>query len=175
MKRVLILNGEGADLEDFAIRNILEYFGYCVIMCHMGRPQDYFDILGEKEKFDFDYLIIGCHGDDGKIVVPILGDDVYYPNECRKNIGFEELQGKLKVRDKTVICTGCSTGTGDLYKAFVQNNNTFIAPSDYIDGNSDLLFVIHLFHHLKNGLNLKESFNLARAMDSEAGPYNIYY
>ena len=42
MKRVLIINGEGAALENIAIRSVLEYFGYIVTMYNIGRPQDYF-------------------------------------------------------------------------------------------------------------------------------------
>lgn len=38
MKRVLILNGNGTGLESFAIRSVLEYFGYIVIMYNIGRP-----------------------------------------------------------------------------------------------------------------------------------------
>lgn len=92
MKRVLILNSEGAALENIAIRSVLEYFGYIVTMYNIGRPQDYFDVFSEKQNFNYDYLIIGCHGDNGRIIVPILGENVYYPNECRNNIGYEELQ-----------------------------------------------------------------------------------
>lgn len=132
MKRVLILNGEGAALENIAIRSVLEYFGYIVTMYNIGRPQDYFDVFGGKLYFNYDYLIIGCHGDGGKIIVPVLGKNVYYPNECRNNIGYEELQGSVKIKDKTVICTGCTTGDGDLCKAFNRNNNIFVAPADYM-------------------------------------------
>lgn len=100
MKRVLILNGEGAALENIAIRSVLEYFGYIVTMYNIGRPQDYFDVFGGKLYFNYDYLIIGCHGDGGKIIVPVLGENVYYPNECRNNIGYEELQGSVKIKEK---------------------------------------------------------------------------
>ena len=44
MKRVLILNDEGAALENIAIRSVLEYFGYIVTIYNIGRPQDYFDV-----------------------------------------------------------------------------------------------------------------------------------
>lgn len=46
IKRVHILNGNGIGLESFAIRSVLEYFGYIVTMYNIGRPQDYFDVLG---------------------------------------------------------------------------------------------------------------------------------
>lgn len=89
MKRVLILNGEGAALENIAIRSVLEYFGYIVTMYNIGRPQDYFDVFGGKLYFNYDYLIIGCHGDNGRIIVPILGENVYYPKNpamCSRRI-----------------------------------------------------------------------------------------
>ena len=174
MKRVLIINGEGAALENIAIRSVLEYFGYIVTMYNIGRPQDYFDIFSGKQNFNYDYLIIGCHGDNGRIIVPILGENVYYPNECRNNIGYEELQGLVKIKDKTVICTGCTTGAGELYKEFNRNNNIFVAPTDYIEGNGSLLFIVNLFYHLSKGSSFKDSFARASSIDSETKLYKIY-
>ncbi len=175
MKKVLILDDGSVGVESYAIRNVLENFGFLVTMYPIGRPQHYFDIFSEKEKLDYDYLIIGCHGDDGKIIVPILGDEVYYPDECRENLDFEKLQDKVTICDKTIICTGCTTGSGTLYKAFTAHNNTFIAPDDYIEGKSDLLFVIHLFYHLSNDMSLKNSYALASKIDSETKLYKIYF
>ena len=175
MKKVLILDDGSVGVENYAIRNVLESFGYLVIIYPIGRPQHYFDVLGEKEKLDYDYLIIGCHGDNGKIIVPVLGEDIYYPDECRVNLGFEELQEGVTIRNKTVICTGCTTGSGMLYKAFADNNNTFIAPSDYIEGKSGLLFVVNMFYHLSNDVSLEDSYILASKIDSETALYKIYF
>lgn len=174
MKRVLILNGDGTALENIATRRALEYF-YCIAtMFNIGRHQDYLDVFCGKRNFNYDYLIIGCHGDDGKIIVPILGENVYYPNECRNNIGYEELQGLVKIKDKTVICTGCTTGAGELCKEFNRNNNIFVAPTDYIEANCSLMFIVNLFYHLSNGLSFKDSFAIASAIDSETKLYKIY-
>ncbi len=174
MKRVLILDDGSVGVESYAIRNVLEGFGYLVTMYPIGRPQHYFDVFSKKENFDYDYLIISCHGDAGKIIVPVLGNNVYYTDECRENLGFEELQGKIAIRDKTVICTGCTTGSGALYKAFTCHNNTFIAPIDYIEGKSDLLFVVNLFYHLSNDKSLEDSCDLAKKIDDETGLYKMY-
>ena len=174
VKRVLILNGNGTGLESFAIRSVLECFGYIVTMYNIGRPQDYFDVFGGKQNFNYEYLIIGCHGENGRIIVPILGENVYYKNECRNNIGYEELQGLVNITDKTVICTGCTTGAGELYKEFNRNNNTFVAPTDYIEGSSSLLFIVNLFYHLSGGVSFKDSFAIASTIDSETKLYNFY-
>ena len=175
MKKVFILDDGSVGVENYAIRNVLESFGYLVTIYPIGRPQHYFDVLGEKEKLDYDYLIIGCHGDNGKIIVPVLGEDIYYPDECRVNLGFEELQEGVTIRNKTVICTGCTTGSGMLYKAFTDHNNTFIAPSDYIEGKSDLLFVVNMFYHLSNDVSLEEAYSLASKIDRETALYKIYF
>ena len=175
MKKVLILDDGSVGVENYAIRNVLESFGYLVTIYPIGRPQHYFDVLGEKEKLDYDYLIIGCHGDNGKIIVPVLGEDIYYPDECRVNLGFEELLEGVTIRNKTVICTGCTTGSGMLYKAFADHNNTFIAPSDYIEGKSDLLFVVNMFYHLSNDVSLEDSYILASKIDRETALYKIYF
>ena len=126
MKRVLILNGESTNTENYAIRDVLENFGYMVTMFNIGRPQDYFDALNEKINIDYDYLIIGCHGDDGKIIVPVLG------------------------------------------------NNIFLAPYDYIDGKSDLVFVINLFYYLSSNYSLEDSYNFASKIDEETKIYKFY-
>lgn len=175
MKKVLILDDCSVGVENYAIRNVLESFGYLVTIYPIGRSQHYFEVLGEKENLDYDYLIIGCHGDNGKIIVPVLGEEVYYSDECRGNLGFEELHGKVTISNKTVICTGCTTGSGALYKAFTNHNNTFIAPSDYIEGKSDLLFVVNMFYHLSNSISLEDAYRLASKIDSETALYKIYF
>lgn len=174
MKKVLIINGESTNTENYAIRDVLENFGYIVTMFNVGRPQDYFDILSQKIKFDYDYLIIGCHGEEGKIIVPILDDDIYYKDECRTNIGYNELKGSVSVKNKTIICTGCTTGSGNLYKVFTKNGNVFIAPYDYIDGKSDLLFIVNLFYYLSCNNSLQKSFDLANKIDLETNIYRLY-
>ena len=119
-------------------------------------------------------MIIGCHGENGKIIVPVLGEKIYYQNECRNNIGFEELQNAVSIKDKTIICTGCTTGSGELHKVFTNNNNSFIAPDGYIEGKSDLLFIINLFYNLSNNMSLKDSFENASKTDSETGLYKLF-
>ena len=174
MKKVLILNGEATGGQCFAIRSALECFGYLVTLYPIGRPRDYFDVFGGKIPLDYDYLIIGCHGDNGKIVVPVLGENVYEIDECRGDLGFAELKGKVGIRDKIILCTGCSTGKGALSKAFTEGHNLFLAPTDDIEGTSDLMFVISLFYHLSSGKSLEESYDLASRTDSETALYQLF-
>ena len=55
-----------------------------------------------------------------------------------------------------------------------RNNNIFVAPTDYIEANSSLMFIVNLFYHLSNGLSFKDSFAIASAIESETKLYNFY-
>lgn len=48
MKKVLILDDGSVGVENYAIRNVLESFGYLVTIYPIGRPQHYFDVFGKK-------------------------------------------------------------------------------------------------------------------------------
>lgn len=50
----------------------------------------------------------------------------------------------------------------------------YIAPSDYIEGDAALLFVIHLFYQIKKGCSVVDASNHARRLDSECGLFNLY-
>ena len=70
--------------------------------------------------------------------------------------------------------SGTSIGA-NIREAKYAHSNTFIAPSDYIDGKSDLLFVINLFYHLSNNMNLDVAYTLARKINNETKLYKIYF
>ena len=61
MKRVLIINGDGTGLENFAIRSVLECFGYIVIMYNIGRPQDLLSITCKTMFFNQELKIDILH------------------------------------------------------------------------------------------------------------------
>jgi len=49
-----------------------------------------------------------------------------------------------------------------------------MAPYDYIEGKSDLLFIISLFYYLSFNYSLQDSYNLANKIDSETNLYKFY-
>ena len=175
-KNVAIICIEGGN--DEALRQALEYFGYLVVMYKVGRPQHFIDILSGKTIMPFDYMIISCHGEhdkqNGEIVMPELGEDIYFPDEPRGNFGLNEIDKYLTLKDTCIICTGCATGHEDMAKAFAKNNNIYIAPNDYIEGDSDLVFVVLLFYYLCSnihGLDIETAYKKASLLDSETSLY----
>ena len=173
MNKVLIVDMCDTGGEREAIRQSLERFGYTVLVKPVGRPQDFIDILQGDLLFDADFVIFSCHGENGKIIMPTLAEHVYYPDEPRGDFGAEEIEKYCNLKGKVIICTGCATGRKSLADAF-SRKNTYIAPTDYIEGDSVLMFIIRMFYELKNRKDLSSAFETAREMDSETELYALY-
>jgi len=171
-KTVAIINIESGNEE--ALRQMLEYFGYTVVMYGIGRPQHFIEILEGKMLTNFDFIVISCHGEDGEIVMPELAEYIYYPDEPRGNFGFNEISKYLALKNTCIINTGYTTGDENLAKAFAKNNNTYIAPTDYIEGDSTLMFAVLFFYYLCaniHKLDVEAAYKKASSLDSETNLY----
>jgi len=168
-KTVAIISIEGNSGDE--LRRVLEYYGFIVVMHYTGRPQHFIELLQGKMITKFDFIIIDCHGDDGKIIMPELGEDIYFQDEPRGNFGADEISKYLTWKDTCIIINGCSTGTDGMAKAFVKNNNIFLAPNDYIEGNSDLVFGVLFFYHLTHGFEIESAYKKASSLDGQTGMY----
>ncbi len=174
MKNFLILVIGNTGNEPEALRQSLETFGYFVGIKYIGRPNDFLDVLKGEFPFEPDCIIISCHGEDGKIIMPVLGDDVYEPDEPKGNISACDIDKHLKIKDKLILNLGCSTGEKALGETFAKQN-IYIAPDGYIDGNAALYFAITLFYEMaKDGAQLKKSYKSAKGTDSETKMFQIF-
>ncbi len=81
---VSIVVGPNCDIESIALRSVLESFGARVTFHLIGRPNDLIDVLsGQDLDQKLDYLILNFHGDEGRFIMPELGEEVYELNEPR--------------------------------------------------------------------------------------------
>ena len=172
-KTIAIIDMGDAGIEAEALRQTTEWFGYIVVIYRIGRPQHFIDILEGKTITQFDFIIISCHGQHGKqngeIIMPELGEDVYLPDEPRGNFGCNEINKYLALKDTCIINLGCTTGHEDMCNAFAKNGNTYIAPADYIEGNSALAFAVMFFYYIaQHGDSFETAYKKASAIDSEA-------
>lgn len=167
MKKVLIVAFANAGIEALSLRQTLESFGFSVYMKLIGRPNHFIEILEGNIEYNPDYLILSCHGEKGNIIMPVLAENVYGINEPRENFSESKIRQYLKLADKIIISTGCSTGTNEMVAAFSSHQNIYIAPMDYIEGNSSLFFVISFFYMLSQNKNVKEAFKLSQKHDKE--------
>jgi len=169
-KTVAIVCIDGCGSE--AWRQALESFGYFVVMYLVGRPQHFIEILSGKTIIPVDYIIIACHGDDNRIIMTELGEDIYFPDEPRGNFGFNEIDKYLSLKDTCIISTGCSTGNEVMAKSFVKNNNIYIAPTE--DIYTGFIFVVLFFYYLCSeihGFDIETAYKKASSIDSDTGSF----
>lgn len=174
MQNILILNLLDTGNEAEALRQALEHMHFFVGMKNIGRPKDFIEILEGKIPFDPDCIIISCHGDNGKIIMPVLGESVYFMDEPRGDFSSKEITQFLNISGKTIINLGCTTGRNDIAAAF-SANNTYIAPFDYIQGNATLFFTIKLFYELvSKQCAIKAAYLSAKETDDETRLFCLY-
>lgn len=149
------------------LRQALELFGFRVLRINIGRPNDFIDILQDKIGFEYEYLIISCHGDSGKILMDKLDESIYTKNEPKGNFGAAEFDKYLKIKNKIIISTGCTTGNKSLADIITSRKNVYIAPNDYISATSMALFTIFFFYNLKKENDIVKAYNLSKSFYKE--------
>ena len=174
MKNVLIVVIGNTGSEAGALRQSLEAFGYFVGIKYIGRPNDFVSVLKGELIFEPDCIILSCHGEEGEILMPVLGESVYESDEPRGNISASDIDKYLKLQEKLILNLGCTTGEEAIAKAF-SKQNTYIAPNDYVEGSAALYFAISLFYELsKVGARLEEAFKIAKATDRETELFQVF-
>lgn len=174
-KNILLVDFGDTGNESEAIRQVLERYGYYVLLFPLGRPNDLIQIFKNDIKFfKFDTLILSCHSkEDGKIIMPVLGENIYLKNEPRGNFGAVEIRKYFKLTNKTILNLGCYTGKDKKMVEIFSEHNNYIAPVDVVLGNSALNFVLNLFYYLKD-YELETAYIKASSIDSETKLFKLY-
>ena len=166
---ILIAALEGAAAEAVALRSALEYFGAFVAVKWIGRPRDFMDVLNGKLPIAPDYVVISGHGDEDGFIMNKLGEAVYEADEPKGNFTPEEVKKYLMIKS-VVLSTCCATGGAAMADVFREAGCAYIAPADYVEGNSALMFALRFFYELlQNKASVDLAFKAARAVDDETG------
>ncbi|NLA73848.1 MAG: delta-aminolevulinic acid dehydratase [Clostridiales bacterium] len=175
IKNVLIVAFGNTGNEPEAIRQSLECFNCFVAIKYIGRPNDFIDILNDKLSFEFDCIILSCHGNSGNIIMPVLADEVYEKDEPKGEFSNFEITKYNNLCDKLIISSGCTTGYKETANAFHKNSNIYIAPIDYIDGNAALFFIIRFFYEIsQNKQRMYDAYNKAKQSDDETTLFSYF-
>ena len=121
---------------------------------------------------DIRTLIISTHGEEGKIIMPKLADEVYETEEPKIDFGQSEIIKYGNLQDFLVVTTGCTLDKlSDCFKQIGCKN--YIAPDEYIEGNSALIFVTTFFYELSKNTPLDLAFTKAQKIDEETEHFKI--
>ncbi|MCC6288069.1 MAG: delta-aminolevulinic acid dehydratase [Chitinophagaceae bacterium] len=169
----LVVAGDVGD-EPYAIRNTLEYFGYRIIYIPIGRPNDFIAVLNREFLYDdVSILIICSHGNEGKIIMPVLADDIYTDGEPKIDFDGAMIETYAQLTGLTVILTGCTLAK--LAESFKTSGcKNVIATNEHIDGNAALIFTLYLFYQLSEGDNIATAFEKAAAINNETKLFRLF-
>lgn len=159
---LVTIGNTGSEAE--TLRQLLEVFGFRVLRINVGRTNDFVDILEDRIEFKYDYMVISCHGDNGKILMDKLDESIYTTSEPKDDFGTFEFDKHLKIKNKTIISTGCTTGNKSLANIIVSSGNIYIAPDDYINASSIILFISLFFYNLKKENDILKVYDLCKSL-----------
>lgn len=117
----------------------------------IGRPNDFVDVLSGKDRdHKFDDLIFNFHGDKGRFCMTVLDHDVYEDKEPKGEFfDHQDVVRYANLKNVKVIAAGCTLGTQQLAMAFLKSGcHSYIGPHNYIDGNSNLMFLIKFMYEI---------------------------
>ena len=157
-----------------AMRAALERFGIGVRLMRVGQARHLVAALGGQA--DAPFVILDCHGDQGRIVLPELADEVDRHQPLRGSVGPPELRSFARVRpDAVVISTGCDTGTPELGAAFLGSGaSAYVAPAGAPFGYASVFAPLLLFYELTERRSLRDAVARLRRHDQELSMWRLF-
>ncbi len=173
-KTIEIINIED-DLESLAVRSTLEYLGFNVNLHFIAKSSDLVNLLNGSKHLSPNILIM-CHGTDHGIILPELTNEIAKDQPYNQILTPDNLSDFLKLNQSIVVNTGCSTGTQAFAQTFLNNGaQVYIAPNDYPEGSSSLLFVINFYYFLSiKNKSPQESTKLASLIDTDIAMFQYF-
>lgn len=174
---VTIVVGPNTLGEADTIRKVLEAFNVRVIKYHIGKPQDFINLLnGEEYPLKSEFVVLCFHGVKGKFLMPKLRGSIYSEDEPREDFGPSEILEHFELKGVNILTTACSMGYDKIAEAFLEKGaNSYIGAIDDINGDSSLFFTLRFFYEIcHNGKTLDEAFILATSTDDDLGLFKLF-
>jgi hypothetical protein len=146
-----------------SLRSVLEDFNYRVDVIKVGSRKEFLKILsGEIQTYD--HLVLSVHG---------VQEGIYMLDE--DPVGVEDIKSTADLSGKIVLNLGCDMGQDQYVEAFRHSGVTYyIAPTDYPEGNTALLFGIHLFYEYAKTRDIERTTDKARSFDEESQMFQLF-
>ncbi|MFD6435032.1 hypothetical protein [Streptomyces venezuelae] len=164
-----------------ALRDALEVFGVHVTYVPVGQPRHLVAALGGDSGTSADgahpvapYVIIACHGDEGRIHIPELAPEMARFQPFNEEMGPDEVRAHVRLPGSVVILTGCDTGDPELVDAFLEAGaSACVAPRGAPFGYASVFAPLFLFYELTELRTLEEAVDHLRAHDDELSMWHI--
>ncbi len=163
------------NLEALAVRACLERWGVKVNLHLIGKGSDLVQLFSQPERLS-PHILITCHGTSKGIVLPELAPQIAKKEPFSSVLRPSDLKGALRLNGQIVVITGCTTGTQNFAKVFLNDGaRAYIAPKGYPEADSSLLFIVNFYYFLlvKN-LSANHSYKRAVAIEKEQDDF-LYF
>ncbi|WP_244177907.1 hypothetical protein [Streptomyces atriruber] len=162
-----------------ALRDALEVFGVQVTYVPVGQPRHLIAALGgdtgAAARPVAPYVIIACHGDEGRVLIPELAPEMARFQPFNGELGPAEVRAHVELPGSVVILTGCDTGDPELVDAFLDAGaSACVAPSGAPFGYASLFAPLFLFYELTERRTLREAVAHLRAHDEELSMWHLH-
>ncbi|MYY87163.1 MULTISPECIES: hypothetical protein [unclassified Streptomyces] len=154
-----------------ALRDALEVFGVQVTYVRVGQPRHLIAALDDP---DAPYVIIACHGDEGRILLPELAPELARFQPFDGEMGPAEVRTHVRLSGSVVILTGCDAGDPELVDAFLDAGaSACVAPRGAPFGYASVFAPLFLFYELTELRTLEQAVARLRAHDDELSMWHI--
>lgn len=159
--------------EGVVLRPVLESFGVRVNLFRVGQARHLVNALGGEATAPF--LLLACHGDEGRIVIPELAEEIERFQPFHGGCGPDELRSFARLAGSVVIATGCDTGSLELAEAFfAAGASAYVAPAGAPFGYASVFAPIFLFYELAEQRSLDQAVDRLRAHDAELAMWRLF-
>jgi hypothetical protein len=160
--------------EAVALRGALELFGVRVRRFPVGQARHLVAALGGEASAP--YVVVACHGDAGRLLLPELADEIERFQPLRGSVGPDELRRIAKLSPgSVVISTGCETGTPELASAYFEGGaSTYVAPAGAPFGYASAFAPLFLFYELTERRSLEQAVERLRDHDGELSMWRLF-
>lgn len=160
--------------EAVALRGVLELFGVRVRRFPVGQARHLVRALGGETNAP--YVVLACHGDAGRVLLPELADELERFQPLHGSIGPDELRQVAKLSPgSVVISTGCDTGSPELASAYFEGGaSAYVAPTGAPFGYASAFAPLLLFYELTEGRPLERAVERLRDHDRELSMWRLF-
>lgn len=156
------------------LRDGLETFGIKVNLIPIGQARHLITALGDAREIAR-YVVIACHGDEGRILLDELADEVARFQPFEGSMGPDEVRQHLRLPGRVVICTGCDTGDEALAKAFLEAGaSAYLAPTGAPFGYASFFAPLMVFYELTELRTLEQAVDRLQQHDGELAMWKLF-
>ncbi|MDH6514304.1 hypothetical protein M2163_008720 [Streptomyces sp. SAI-135] len=157
-----------------ALRNGLEVFGVQVNHLRVGQPRHLVAALDGTRPIA-PYVIISCHGDEGRILLEDLAEELAGFQPFNGAIGPDGVRAHFRLPGSVTLVTGCDTGDPALADAFLDAGaGMYIAPRGAPFGYAGVFAPLFFFYELTEMRTPAEAVARLRAHDDELAMWQLY-